>query len=469
MKPFLDQDFLLASETAKRLYHDYAERMPIIDYHCHLSPQEIWENKAYDNLTQVWLYGDHYKWRAMRANGVEERLVTGGEGVSDYDRFLAWAQTMPKTIGNPLFHWSHLELRRYFGIEEVLSESTAAAVWEKANAKLQGPNGWRVRDFIVRSGVEVVCTTDDPADSLEYHQKIRGLADFNVKVLPSFRPDKALEIRRATFLPWLERLKEAAGAPVASYEELLGALEARAQFFHDTGCRVSDHALDVMGYAEATREEAAAVFAKALAGEAVSEEEERKYKSHTLVFLGRIYARLGWTMQYHINAARNNNTRMFAHLGPDTGYDSIGDSPVGEPLVRLLDALERDDALPKTIVYSLNPNHLYVLGSAIGSFQGGGIPGKMQLGSAWWFNDTRDGMVEQLKALSNLGLLSRFVGMLTDSRSFLSYTRHEYFRRILCNLIGEWAENGEVPSDLALLGGMVQDISYNNAKRYFEF
>jgi len=469
MKPFMDENFLLSNRTAERLYHEYAANEPIIDYHCHLSPQEIWENRSYDNLTQVWLYGDHYKWRAMRANGVEERLVTGGEGAGDYERFAAFAAAVPKTIGNPLYHWSHLELRRYFGVDEILNEANAPVIWEKVNAKLRQPDGFRVRDLIVKSNVEVICTTDDPADTLEYHLKIKELEDFKVKVLPSYRPDKALEINRATFLPWIERLEQAVGRKVADYEGLLSALEERAEFFHETGCRVSDHALDEMGYADATREEAAAIFAKALAGNAVTDEEERKYKTHTLLFLGRIYSRLGWSMQLHINAARNNNSRMFDRLGPDTGYDSIGDSTVGGPLVRLLDAWEKDGELPRTIVYSLNPTHLYVLGSAIGSFQGGGIPGKMQLGSAWWFNDTRDGMLEQLRALANLGLLGRFVGMLTDSRSFLSYTRHEYFRRILCNLIGEWAENGEVPSDMELLGGLVKDISYGNAKRYFGF
>jgi len=469
MKPFLNEDFLLSNETAVKLYHEYAARQPIIDYHCHLSQSDILENRSYENLTQVWLYGDHYKWRAMRANGVEEKYVTGGEGVSDYDRFLAWAKTVPATIGNPLYHWSHLELRRYFGIEELLNEKNAPIIWEKANAKLRQPEGFRVRDFIVRSGVEVICTTDDPADTLEDHLRIRELPDFDVKVLPSYRPDKALEIARATFLPWIGRLESVIGSKVEGYEDLLSALEARAEFFHEVGCRVSDHALDVVAFAEATKEEAAAVFAKARAGETISLEEERKYKTFTMLFLGRIYNRLGWTMQLHMNASRNNNSRMFAKLGPDTGYDSIGDSNVGAALVPLFDAWEREGELPRTIVYSLNPTHLYVLGSAIGSFQGGGIPGKMQLGSAWWFNDTKDGMLEQLRALANLGVLGRFVGMLTDSRSFLSYTRHEYFRRILCNLLGEWAENGEAPLDMDLLGGLVQDISYRNAKEYFQF
>ncbi|MGG1314552.1 MULTISPECIES: glucuronate isomerase [Cohnella] len=468
MKPFLDDNFLLSNETAVKLYHDYAAKMPIIDYHCHLSPKEIYENQTYGNLTQVWLYGDHYKWRAMRTNGVEERFVTGGEGVSDYDRFLAYAKSLPAAVGNPLYHWSHLELRRYFGIEEIINEKNAPVIWEKANAQL-AQGGFSARDLIVKSGVEVVCTTDDPVDSLEYHRLIRDLPDFKVKVLPSFRPDKALEIRRATFLPWLAQLEQAAGTKVGDYDALLSALSERIRFFHETGCRVSDHALDVMGYAEATRDEAAAVFAKALSGEPISDEEERKYKTFTLLFLGRKYAELGWAMQFHMHAHRNNNSRMFAKLGPDTGFDSIYDGPVAHALVRLLDALEQDDALPRTIVYSLNPNDLYTLGTAIGSFQGGGIPGKIQLGSAWWFNDTKDGMIDQLKALANTGLLGRFVGMLTDSRSFLSYTRHEYFRRILCNLLGEWAENGEVPLDFDLLGGMVQDISYRNAKEYFRF
>ncbi|MCC3374997.1 glucuronate isomerase [Cohnella sp. REN36] len=468
MRVFLDDNFLLGSRTAERLYHDYAKAMPIIDYHCHLSPQEIYENRTFANLTQAWLYGDHYKWRAMRANGIEERYVTGGEGVADYDRFLAWARTVPRTIGNPLYHWSHLELRRYFGIEELVSERTAPAIWAQANAKM-AESGLGARDLIVKSNVKVVCTTDDPADTLEYHRLIRDLPDFDVKVLPSFRPDKALEIRRATFLPWIRSLEQATGIPLPEYEALLDALGSRIDFFHETGCRVSDHALDAMGYAEATREEAAGVYRKALAGDPVSAEEERRYKSYTLRFLGRRYAELGWTMQLHMHASRNNNGRMFEKLGPDTGYDSIYDGPVSDALVRLLDALERDDVLPKTIVYSLNPNDLYVLGTAIGSFQGGGIPGKMQLGSAWWFNDTKDGMLEQMKALANTGLLSRFVGMLTDSRSFLSYTRHEYFRRLLCDLLGDWAERGEAPDDLELLGGIVQDISYRNAEAYFGF
>jgi len=468
MKPFMDDHFLLSNETAVRLYNDFAKDMPIIDYHCHLSPQQIYENTSFANLTEAWLYGDHYKWRAMRANGVEERFVTGGEGVSDYDRFTAWARTVPQTIGNPLYQWSHLELRRYFGVNELINEKNAPVIWEKVNAKL-ATGRFKARDLIQMSNVEVICTTDDPADSLEYHIAIKELEDFNVQVLPSFRPDKALEINRPTFLEWVGKLGAAASAAIDSYDALLDALAARVKFFDEAGCKVSDHALDYVAYAETTKADAAAIFAKALNGETVSLEEEKQYKTYTLLFLGRLYAERGWAMQFHINAARNNSSRMFGSLGPDTGFDSINDSAVAYPLVKLLDALDTEDALPKTILYSLNAKDNDVLGSIIGSFQGGGVPGKIQLGSAWWFNDTKNGMLDQMNALANMGLLSRFVGMLTDSRSFLSYTRHEYFRRLLCDLLGSWVENGEAPEDMELLGEMVQNISYRNAKAYFGF
>lgn len=468
MKPFMDDDFLLSNETAVRLYHDYAKEMPIIDYHCHLNPQQIYENTSFANLTEAWLYGDHYKWRALRANGVEEQYVTGGEGVSDYERFLAWAKTVPQTIGNPLYQWSHLELRRYFGVYELINEKNAPVIWEAVNAKLAS-GSFNARDLIKMSNVEVICTTDDPVDSLEYHIAIKELKDFDVQVLPSFRPDKALEINRPTFLEWIGKLEAVSDQKIDQYDALLDALAARVAFFNETGCKVSDHALDYVAYAETSKDEAAAIFSKALNGELVTLEEEKKYKTYTLLFLGRLYAEHGWAMQFHINAARNNSSRMFGKLGPDTGFDSINDSAVAYPLAKLLDALDKDDLLPKTIVYSLNAKDNDVLGSIIGSFQGGGVPGKIQLGSAWWFNDTKNGMLEQMNALANLGLLSRFVGMLTDSRSFLSYTRHEYFRRLLCNLIGEWVENGEVPNDIELLGDMVQNISYRNAKQYFSF
>ncbi|MFH5186878.1 glucuronate isomerase [Paenibacillus sp. TAB 01] len=468
MKKFLDENFLLSNATAINLYHNYAKEMPIIDYHCHLSPQEIYENKAFKNITEAWLYGDHYKWKAMRANGVEERFVTGGENTSDYDRFLAWAKTVPQTIGNPLYHWSHLELQRFFGISDLLNEESAPAIWEKVNAQLNG-EGFGARDLIKKSNVRVICTTDDPADSLEYHVKIKELPDFDVQVLPSFRPDKGLEINREGFAQWVQKLAQAANQTIENYDQFLAALESRVKFFNSVGGRVSDHALDYVAYAETTKEEAAAIFAKALQGGSVTLEEEKKYKTYTLVFLGKQYAEHGWAMQFHINAHRNNNVRMFRTLGPDTGFDSINDNAIAGPLVRIMDALDGEDKLPKTILYSLNPKDHYVIGTIIGSFQGGGVPGKVQLGSAWWFLDTKDGMLEQMRALANLGLLSRFVGMLTDSRSFLSYTRHEYFRRILCNLIGEWVENGEAPDDMELLGSMVQNISYNNAQEYFGF
>ena len=462
----MDENFELFNETAEKLYHQYAKDLPIIDYHCHLSPQEIYENTQFENITQVWLYGDHYKWRAMRANGVEEKYITGN--ASDYDKFLAWAKTVPMLIGNPLYHWTHLELQRYFGIEETLSEKTAPAIWEKVNEMLTSGE-WNVRDFIVKSGVEVVCTTDDPIDSLEYHEKIKDDKEFNVKVLPSFRPDKGLEINRDGFTDWVGKLAEVSNTNIDSYSAFLQALVKRIDFFHEVGCRVSDHALDSMVYAEADEEEVAAIFKKAILGEKVSLEEEQKYKSYTLTFLGIEYHARDWAMQYHINAHRNNNTRMLNKLGPDTGYDSMNDELIAQPLVRLLDSLDQADALPKTILYSLNPRDNITLGTIIGSFQGGGAPGKMQLGTAWWFNDTKLGMIDQMEKLADTGVFSRFIGMLTDSRSFLSYTRHEYFRRIMCNLVGEWVENGEYPNDEEMLKEIVQGISYYNAKEYFNF
>lgn len=466
MKKFLDENFLLSNQTAVNLYHNHAKEMPIIDYHCHLHPQEIYENKRYENLTEIWLYGDHYKWRLMRANGIEEKWITGAG--SDYEKFLAYAKTVPMALGNPLYHWSHLELRRYFGIEELLNEQNAPAIWEKANALLNR-DGFGARDLIKKSNVRVVVTTDDPVDSLEYHLKMMELTDFDVAVLPSFRPDKALEINKPFYQEWVRKLGEASGQPVSHYDQFLSALEMRARFFHSVGGRVSDHALDYVPFAETSKAEAAAIYEKAVQGSPVTLEEEQKYKTCTLIFLGELYHELGWAMQFHINAARNNHARMFQKVGPDTGYDSMNDSLIAYPLCRLLDALDSNHALPKTILYSLNPNDNHVLATMMGSFQGGGIAGKMQLGSAWWFNDTKEGMIQQMKVLADCGLFGRFIGMLTDSRSFLSYTRHEYFRRILCNLIGEWVENGEFPDDKELLGSIVQNISYHNAKEYFGF
>lgn len=463
---FMDDNFLLNNPTAVKLYHEYAAPMPIIDYHCHLSPREIAGNRRFRNLADVWLSGDHYKWRAMRAAGVDERFITGD--APDEEKFRAYARTLPLAVGNPLYHWSHLELRRYFGIYEIINEQNAKAIWEKANALLAGP-GFAARDFITRSNVRVICTTDDPADSLEHHAALKNERDFPVKVLPSFRPDKALNIEKEDFPAYIRRLGEAAGMAIACFDDLLEALEKRIEFFAGAGCVVSDHALDEVPYADAGAQEVADIFKKATDGQAVTREEAQKYKTRLLVFLGKQYAKRGWVMQYHINAHRNNNTRMLERLGPDTGYDSMNDAPLAFALTRLLDAMEKEEALPKTILYSLNPAQNRLLATIMGSFQGGGVPGKMQLGSAWWFNDTKEGMIDQMKALAEIGLLGRFVGMLTDSRSFLSYARHEYFRRILCNLLGEWVERGELPDDEAWIGGIVQDICFRNANAYFGF
>ncbi|QQE77925.1 glucuronate isomerase [Alicyclobacillus sp. SO9] len=466
MGKFLDSDFLLNNRVGKKLYENYAKDMPIIDYHCHLNPQEIYENKRFKNITDAWLGGDHYKWRLMRANGVEEQFITGD--ANDYDKFVAWAKTVPMTVGNPLYHWSHLELQRFFEIDTLLNEETAQEIWDETNTKLQG-EGFGARDLIVKSNVQVICTTDDPADSLEYHMKLKADDSFPVKVVPTFRPDKAIEINRDTFLPWIHKLEDVIGKQMVNYQALLDALTERTEFFHEIGCRVSDHALDTVPYASVTFEEAAGIYEKRLQGDAVSCEEEQKYKTFTLIFLGKQYSRLGWVMQYHMHAHRNNNTRGLNRIGPDTGYDSIYDGQLAVPLTGLLNALEGADALPKTILYSLNPKDFTVLAAVMGSFQGGGIPGKLQLGAAWWFNDTKAGMLEQMRILADIGLLSRFPGMLTDSRSFLSYTRHEYFRRLLCGMIGEWVELGEAPDDKELLGGLVQGVCYNNAKEYFGF
>ena len=462
-KAFLDDSFLLNSEVAQRLYDEYAKDLPIIDYHCHLNPQEIYEDKQFKNITEAWLYGDHYKWRALRANGVDENVITGN--ADDYERFVEWAKTVPTTIGNPLYQWTHLELRRFFNEYSLLNEQTAPAIWENVNAQLKDKTA---RQLIIESKVEVICTTDDPIDSLEYHKLIAQDDSFNVQVLPSFRPDKALEINRATFVPWVQALGNVVRQDITSYEILKTALAERVAFFNDLGGKVSDHALDNIYYAEATEEEVAEIFEKGIRGEVVSLEEEAKYKTNLLVFLGEQYAKYDWAMQYHISAHRNNNTRQFNNLGPDTGYDSINDGPVAVPLTRLLDALATNNALPKTIIYSLNPKDYYVIASIIGSFQEK-VPGKIQFGTAWWFNDQKEGMLDQMKALASIGVFSRFIGMLTDSRSFLSYTRHEYFRRLVCNLIGDWVVNGEFPEDYALLGKVVEDICYYNAKNYFNF
>ncbi|MBU3143293.1 glucuronate isomerase [Clostridium sp. CF012] len=464
MRKFMDDNFLLSNDTAINLYNNYAKDMPIIDYHCHLNPKEIFENKRFKNITEAWLYGDHYKWRAMRSNGIDEKYITGN--ASDYEKFMAWARTMPMTIGNPLYHWTHLELQRFFGIYEVLNEKTAPAIWEKVNELLKG-DGFGARDLITKSHVKALCTTDDPIDSLEYHIKLKADTEFGVKVLPALRPDKGLQINKDTFIPWVEKLEQVYKKDIKNYDEFLNALESRVRFFNEVGCRISDHGLDSLIHMEASKEEVADIFSKALKGQTVSQDEESKYMTYTLQFLGRLYSELKWTMQLHLAALRNNNTKMLKQLGPDTGFDSINDECMANSVSRLLDSLEVDNFLPKTILYTLNPKDNYILSTMLGNFQGTEVPGKIQFGAAWWFLDSKEGMIEQMKTLASTGLLSRFVGMLTDSRSFLSYTRHEYFRRILCNLIGKWVDNGEVPEDMELLGSIVQGICYNNAKTYF--
>lgn len=470
MKPFLDNDFLLETKTAKTLYHDYAKDAPIYDYHCHLSPKEISENKQYKNLTELWLGGDHYKWRVMRSNGISEDFITGD--ADDYDKFMAFAKSMPYAIGNPVYHWTHLELKRYFGIDDLLNEKTGPMIWEKANKMLQQEDFF-AKGLITRSNVEMICTTDDPVDDLTYHKALAMDKSFVTSVLPTFRPDKAINVNLPTFNPWIDQLSQVVGYKIDSLSTLLKALEARIDYFHSLGCRLSDHALDTVeyssqmidGYIDFTDGEA--VFQKARQEEAISNDEIVAYKSIIMQFLGKQYSKHKWVMQLHIGALRNNNKRMLKQIGPDTGFDSIHDSTFAPQLSALLDDLDTSNELPKTILYVLNPRDNYVIATMIGNFQDGSAPGKIQFGSAWWFCDQKEGMLQQMKALSNLGLLSRFVGMLTDSRSFLSYTRHEYFRRILCNLIGNWVENGEYPHDIEFLGSLVQDICINNARGYF--
>ena len=465
MSRFMSEDFLLDTEFARRLYHDYAKDQPIFDYHCHLPPQQIAENYRFSNLYDIWLKGDHYKWRAMRANGVAEALCTGE--ASDRDKFAAWARTVPHTIGNPLYHWTHLELRRPFGITDVLlNEQSAERIWQQCN-ELLAQDAFSARGIMQQMNVKMVGTTDDPLDDLQHHRTVAEDSRFNVKVLPSWRPDKAFNIELESFLPWIQRLEQVADVSVQRFDDLRRALSQRLDHFAAHGCKISDHALDVVVFAEADDATLDGILARRLQGAAPSAEETAQFKTAVLVWLGSEYARRGWAQQYHIGALRNANRRQFDILGPDVGFDSINDAPLAMPLARLLDAQNRQNALPKTILYCLNPRDNEVLATMAGNFQGEGEPGKMQFGSAWWFNDQLDGMQRQMTQLAQIGLLSRFVGMLTDSRSFLSYTRHEYFRRLLCQMIGNWVARGEAPADEALLGQMVQNISFNNARDYF--
>ncbi len=465
MKPFLDENFLLNTDAAETLYHEYAKNMPIFDYHCHLPPAEIAENKKYENLSQIWLNGDHYKWRAMRTNGISESKITGN--ASDSEKFEAWAETVPYTIGNPLYHWTHLELQRYFGITDILSSSTAHYIFSKTMNSLQ-KDEFSVKSLLAKSNVKVVCTTDDPVDSLRNHSKIKKDNNLSTKVLPTYRPDKALAFENTVELnKYLEKLSGMSGIKITDYDSYLDALKNRHDFFNSLGCRISDHALVLPIYKKSNSDDKDKLFKKILNGNILESEEIVKLKTAVLQEIGKMNAKAGWTMQIHFGALRNNNSRMYKSLGPDTGFDSIADGEVAEPLSKFLDSLDKTDELPKTIIYGLNPRDNYLIGTLIGNFQGGEIPGKIQFGSGWWFNDQKDGMEMQISSLANLGLLSRFVGMLTDSRSFLSFPRHEYFRRILCNLIGGWVEKGEAPEDYSLLGKMVEDISYNNAVNYF--
>lgn len=466
MKKFMDKDFLLSTPTAQKLYHDYAAKMPILDYHCHINPKEIAENRKFENITQVWLGGDHYKWRQMRTNGIDEYYITGG--ASDREKFQKWAETLTKAIGNPLFHWSHLELQRYFDYNGVLNADTAEEVWNLCNAKLQ-QDDMTVRSLIKKSGVTLICTTDDPIDSLEYHKAIAEDPTFDVQVLPAWRPDKAMNIEKPEYLDYLSKLEAVSGVSIKTFADLKAALVNRMEFFNSMGCKVSDHALEYVMYKPASDEAIEAIFAKRLQGGELTELEQLQFKTAFMVFVGKEYNRLGWAMQLHYGCKRDNNVFRYNQLGPDTGYDCINTYSSSYEMANFLNALNSTDELPKTIIYSLNPTDNAAIGTVLGCFQDPTVVGKVQQGSAWWFNDHKTGMTEQMTSLANLSLLGNFIGMLTDSRSFLSYTRHEYFRRIMCELIGKWVENGEYPEDYNVLGKMVQDISYNNAVRYFGF
>ena len=466
MKPFMDEDFLLQTETAQRLYHEYAAAMPIFDYHCHISPQEIAEDRRFSNLSEIWLQGDHYKWRAMRANGVDEKYCTGN--ASDWEKFQKWAETAPYTMRNPLYHWTHLELRNPFGINTNLNPTSAHQIWDTCNAKLRNKD-FSCRGIIRKANVRVICTTDDPIDTLEYHRSIKA-SGFEVKVIPAWRPDKAMTVEDPNaFNAYVDQLEAVSGISIIYYDQFMAAIEKRHLFFHENGCRLSDHGLETIYAAAYTQAEIKTIFDNIRAGQIPSADEVLKFKSAMLYEFAVMDHSRNWTQQYHLGAMRNNNTRMFETIGADKGFDSIGEYPTALALSKFLNRLEYDKKLTRTILYNLNPGDNAVMATMIGNFQDGSEPGKIQWGSGWWFLDQKDGMTNQINTLSNLGLLSRFVGMLTDSRSFLSYSRHEYFRRILCNLLGNDVENGELPADLEFLGKMVEDISYNNAERYFRF
>ncbi len=477
MKAFMDGNFLLETETARHLFHDYAEHMPLCDYHCHISPQEIYEDRRFNNLVEVWLggrqpdgsyFGDHYKWRVMRSNGAGEEYVTGDRPA--YERFVKFVEALEMAIGNPMYHWCNLELRQFFGYDKPLTVENAREAWDFCNEKLRSDPDLSVRGIIRKANVAFIGTTDDPTDSLEWHEKIAADPDIDVKVCPSFRPDKAVNIHKDGFAAYIAKLAASVGRErLETADEVCGALVERLEFFCAHGCRASDHGLDYVPFRPASAEEVNGIFKKAMAGEAVSLEEAEKYQTAVLLCLGRAYHRLGVAMQLHYSCLRNANARMFEKLGPDTGFDMIAQNTCGGAVAAFLSALDSSGECPRTILYSLNPADNAQLGTLLGCFQSDEVPGKIQHGSAWWFNDTKSGMEEQMKSLANLGLLGNFVGMLTDSRSFLSYARHDYFRRILCNLIGNWVENGEYPNNDASLKKIVEGICFNNARRYFGF
>lgn len=465
-KKFIHDDFILETKQAQRLYHEYAENMAIIDYHCHLKPEEVLEDKRWDNITQIWLYGDHYKWRTMRSNGVDEYFCTGD--ATDREKFEKFAETMPYLLRNPMYHWSHLELTRYFGIgDKLLSPATADEIWERTKERLAASN-MSARGLMASSNVEVVCTTDDPVDTLDSHKGVAGDQSFDIKMLPTWRPDKGMAVENSgDFNSWVDLLSERTDIDISDFKSFMKALRNRHDYFHANGCRLSDHGLETVLAEDCTSVEMAEIFNSVRSGNKLAAMDIAKFKSGMMLEFGRMDAEKGWVQQIHYGALRNNNSAMFKSNGPDIGFDSIGDLPIATALSKFMDRLNRDGLLPKTILYTLNPRDNEVLASMIGNFQGDGIAGKIQFGSGWWVNDQKDGMERQMEALSQMGLLSRFVGMLTDSRSFLSYTRHEYFRRILCNMLGNDMEKGLIPEDFDLVGNIVSDICYNNAKRYF--
>ena len=468
MKNFMDNDFLLETETARKLYHEHAAKMPIIDYHCHLNPEFIAKDRKFENLGQIWLEGDHYKWRAMRTNGVAERYCTGKE-TSWYEKYEKWVETVPYTMRNPLYHWTHLELKTAFGVDKILKPETAKEIYDECTAKLQTPE-FSARGLMKKYKVEVVCTTDDPIDSLEYHLALKN-EGFEIKVLPTWRPDKAMAVESAAnFCAYVEKLSEVSGIQISNFADLIEALQKRHDFFAEVGCKLSDHGIEEFYAEDYTQSEIDAIFNKVYRGSELEKKEILKFKSAMLVEFAVMDHAKGWTQQFHYGAIRDNNTRLFRQLGPDTGFDSIGDFTIAKSMSKFLNRLDTEDKLAKTILYNLNPRDNDLITTMIGNFQDGSVAGKMQFGSGWWFLDQKVGMEAQMNSLSVLGLLSRFVGMLTDSRSFLSYPRHEYFRRILCNLIGNDVEKGLLPaSELTFLGQLVENISYNNAKNFFRF